>query len=54
MQNAIDAVPVCPARAAMCQIVLRESERLMPQSTCDQALREGRIASAPAPLQIAA
>jgi geranylgeranyl diphosphate synthase type II len=54
MQDAIDAVPDCRARAAMCQIVLRESERLMPQSTCERAVREGRIASAPAPLRIAA
>ena len=54
MQDAIDAVPDCRARAAMCQIVLRESERLMPQSTCDRAVLEGRIASAPAPLRIAA
>lgn len=54
MQNAIDSVPDCPSRTAMRQIVLRESERLMPQSTCERAVLEGRIASAPAPLQIAA
>lgn len=54
MQNAIDSVPACPSRTAMRQIVWRESERLMPQSTCERAVLEGRIASAPAPLQIAA
>ena len=54
MQNAIDSVPDCPSRAVMRAMVWRESERLMPQSTCERAVLEGRIASAPAPLQIAA
>ncbi len=36
MQAAIDSVPPCPSRDAMRQIVLHESERLLPKSACDQ------------------
>ncbi|MES2978319.1 MAG: polyprenyl synthetase family protein [Pseudomonadota bacterium] len=36
MDEAVESVPVCPSRDLMRQIVLRESERLLPQSACDQ------------------
>ena len=45
MQSAVDAVPACPSRSAMQQLVLYESERLLPQSACDQiAVRAGQVA----------
>ena len=45
MQTAVDSVPACPSRAAMQQLVLYESERLLPQSACDQiAVRAGQAA----------
>jgi len=46
MQAAIDSVPECPSRGAMRQLVLHESERLIPQSTCDRIERERRAAPA--------
>jgi geranylgeranyl diphosphate synthase, type II len=36
MQAAIDSVPECLSRRAMRQLVLHESRRLIPQSTCDR------------------
>jgi geranylgeranyl diphosphate synthase, type II len=36
MQAAIDSVPECVSRRAMRQLVLHESRRLIPQSTCDR------------------
>lgn len=36
MQSAVDSVPACPSRGAMQQLVLQESERLLPKSACDQ------------------
>ena len=36
MQAAIDSVPACQSRGAMRQLVLHESRRLIPQSTCDR------------------
>ena len=36
MQAAIDSVPACLSRHAMRQLVLHESRRLIPQSTCDR------------------
>lgn len=36
MQAAIDSVPACRSRSAMRQLVLHESRRLIPQSTCDR------------------
>lgn len=45
MQSAVDSVPACPSRSAMQQLVLYESERLLPQSACDQiAVRAGQVA----------
>jgi geranylgeranyl diphosphate synthase type II len=45
MQTAVDSVPACPSRSAMQQLVLYESERLLPQSACDQiAVRAGQVA----------
>ena len=45
MQTAVDSVPTCPSRSAMQQLVLYESERLLPQSACDQiAVRAGQAA----------
>jgi geranylgeranyl diphosphate synthase type II len=45
MQTAVDSVPACPSRNAMQQLVLYESERLLPQSACDQiAVRAGQVA----------
>lgn len=40
MAEAVSSVPVCESRAAMRQIVLRESERLIPQSTCDRITQD--------------
>jgi geranylgeranyl diphosphate synthase type II len=40
MAEAVDSIPACESRAVMCQIVLRESERLIPQSTCDRITHE--------------
>lgn len=40
MQQAVDAIPDCPSRTAMRHLVWQESERLMPQSTCDRIHRE--------------
>ena len=36
MQSAVDSVPACPSREAMRKLVLHESERLLPQSACDE------------------
>jgi geranylgeranyl diphosphate synthase, type II len=36
MQDAVDSIPDCPSRQAMRHLVWKESERLMPQSTCDR------------------
>lgn len=47
MQAAIDSVPACQSRRAMRQLVLHESRRLIPQSTCDRIERE-RTADHPA------
>jgi geranylgeranyl diphosphate synthase type II len=45
MQSAVDSVPACPSRSAMQQLVLYESERLLPQSACEQiAVRAGQVA----------
>lgn len=46
MQQAVDAVPECTSRIAMRQLVLRESERLVPQVACDRVMRG---AAAPLP-----
>jgi geranylgeranyl diphosphate synthase type II len=43
MQAAINSVPACTSREAMRQLVLHESERLLPQSACDQ-IAGGQIA----------
>jgi len=40
MQDAVDSIPDCPSRSAMRHLVWKESERLMPQSTCDRIARE--------------
>ena len=40
MQDAVDSIPDCPSRQAMRHLVWQESERLMPQSTCDRISRE--------------
>jgi geranylgeranyl diphosphate synthase, type II len=45
MQAAVDAVPLCPSRQAMRQLVLSEAERLIPQSTCDRIAREQPLAA---------
>jgi geranylgeranyl diphosphate synthase, type II len=47
MQAAVNAVPACSRREAMCQLVLSESERLIPQSTCDRIAREQPVVSRP-------
>lgn len=47
MQAAIDSVPACQSRSAMRHLVLHESRRLIPQSTCDRIERE-RTADRPA------
>jgi len=39
MQDAVDSIPDCPSRRAMRHLVWKESERLMPQSTCDRISR---------------
>lgn len=39
MQQAVDAVPECTSRIAMRQLVLRESERLVPQVACDKVMQ---------------
>lgn len=45
MQAAVDAVPACPSRDAMRQLVHSESERLLPQSACDSiAVKAGQAA----------
>jgi geranylgeranyl diphosphate synthase, type II len=36
MQHAVDSIPDCPSRNALRHLVWQESERLMPQSTCDR------------------
>lgn len=36
MQQAVDSIPDCRSRQALRRLVWRESERLMPQSTCDR------------------
>ncbi len=40
MASAVASVPACPSRAALQQLVLMESERLLPQSACDQIERQ--------------
>lgn len=40
MQDAVDSIPDCPSRKAMRHLVWQESERLIPQSTCDRISRE--------------
>jgi geranylgeranyl diphosphate synthase type II len=40
MQSAVDSVPACPSRSAMQQLVLYESERLLPQSACEQIAQQ--------------
>jgi geranylgeranyl diphosphate synthase type II len=40
MQTAVDSVPVCENRAAMRQLVLKESERLVPPSACEIISRQ--------------
>jgi geranylgeranyl diphosphate synthase type II len=47
MQGAMDSIPSCPSRTAMQLLVWKESERLMPQSTCDRISR-GHPVHAPA------
>lgn len=39
MQEAVNAVPECTSRKAMRHLVLRESERLVPQVTCDRVMQ---------------
>ncbi len=39
MQQAVDAVPACACRTAMRHLVLRESERLVPQVACDRVMQ---------------
>ena len=39
MQQAVDAVPECPSRSAMRKLVIRESERLVPQVACDRVMQ---------------
>jgi geranylgeranyl diphosphate synthase, type II len=39
MQQAVDAVPECASRTAMRKLVLRESERLVPQVACDRVMQ---------------
>jgi len=39
MQQAVDAVPECASRKAMRHLVLRESERLVPQVACDRVMQ---------------
>jgi geranylgeranyl diphosphate synthase type II len=39
MQQAVDAVPECTSRIAMRRLVLRESERLVPQVACDKVMQ---------------
>jgi geranylgeranyl diphosphate synthase type II len=43
MQAAVDAVPDCSRREAMRQLVLSESGRLIPPSTCDRIAREPSV-----------
>ena len=40
MQTAVDSVPACESRAAMRQLVLQESERLVPPSACEMISRQ--------------
>jgi geranylgeranyl diphosphate synthase type II len=40
MQTAVDSVPACESRAAMRQLVLKESERLVPPSACEIISRQ--------------
>jgi geranylgeranyl diphosphate synthase type II len=47
MQEAVDAVPACASRIAMRKLVLRESERLVPQVACDRVLRGQGAAALP-------
>jgi geranylgeranyl diphosphate synthase, type II len=43
MDSAVDSVPACTSRATMRQIVLRESERLIPRTTCDRITGERHL-----------
>jgi geranylgeranyl diphosphate synthase type II len=54
MQAAVEAVPACSSRQAMRQLVLREAERLIPQSTCERIAREQppMVRAAIAPLTV--
>ena len=40
MQTAVDSVPACESRAAMRQLVLSESERLVPPAACEMISRQ--------------
>jgi geranylgeranyl diphosphate synthase type II len=40
MQTAVDSVPACESRAAMRQLVLSESERLVPPDACELISRQ--------------
>jgi geranylgeranyl diphosphate synthase type II len=40
MQTAVDSVPACESRAAMRQLVLKESERLVPPAACEMISRQ--------------
>jgi geranylgeranyl diphosphate synthase type II len=40
MQTAVNSVPACESRAAMQQLVLSESERLVPPDACAQISRQ--------------
>ena len=40
MTSAVDSLPDCPSRGAMRHLVLQESERLIPRSTCERIERE--------------
>ena len=52
MQQAVDSVPECRSQDAMRKLVLRESERLVPQVACDRVMqRQG--ATLPLPQLVA-
>ena len=46
MQEAVESVPECPSRESLRRLVRSESERLVPQTACDQLLREAGLARA--------
>ncbi len=45
MKAAVDSLPDCPSRGAMRHLVLQESERLIPQSTCERIEREHHVST---------